>query len=232
MRICRPSFLALTCGLALGWSLLAVRVALADQIVVLIDEHGHKIYVNTGKGTKGSSWKALSFRPSGTPARREASADLDQLVEQTAGRLQIDPQLVHAIIQVESDYDPKAVSRKGALGLMQLVPGTARRFGVENPFDPKQNIEGGINYLRYLLDLFGNDLTLSLAAYNAGENSVLRRGGIPSIPETRDYVRRVTTLYRSGSPPKRFSGSPKAFNAPSIRQYVDAQGVVHFTNVD
>src|SRR5262249_48924853 len=110
-----------------------------------------------------------------------------------------DPDLVHAIVSVESGYDVRAVSPKGALGLMQLVPATARRFGVDDPFDPKQNVEGGTSYIQYLLDLFGGGLALALAAYNAGEQSVLRANGIPPFPETQAYVRKVKSFYQSVS---------------------------------
>ena len=120
------------------------------------------------------------------------------MVEQTANRFKVDPELVHAIIRVESGYDPQAISSKGAMGLMQLIPATAQRFGVANPFDPKQNIEGGVNYLKYLLNLFGGNLPLSLAAYNAGEHTVQRSGGIPAIPETQNYVRKITGIYQPG----------------------------------
>ena len=90
---------------------------------------------------------------------------------------------MQAVIQVESNYNPKAVSRKGALGLMQLIPSTARRYGVSDPFDPQQNIEGGVRHLRDLLDIFEGDLNLALAGYNAGVNAVSRYGGIPPYRE-------------------------------------------------
>jgi soluble lytic murein transglycosylase-like protein len=139
--------------------------------------------------------------------------------------------LIHAIIRVESEYNPNAVSSKGAMGLMQLIPATAQRFGVDNPFDPKQNIQGGVNYLKYLLDLFKGDLTLSLAAYNAGEHSVQQAGGIPAFTETRDYVRKVTNLYNPGSPPP--ISKPKASEPAKIPiiRYVDEHGVAHYTNI-
>jgi len=206
--------------------------AKADQIVVLVDEHGHKIYVNTGETSSRVDWMTRSFRPSASAISGRVPANIDQLVEQTASRFQVDPELIHAIVRVESGYDPKAVSSKGAMGLMQLIPATAHRFGVMNPFDPKQNLEGGVNYLKYLMGLFGGDLTLSLAAYNAGEHSVQRSGGIPAIPETQNYVRKVTTIYQTGdapAPAKTTSKEPP--QAPIIR-YVDENGVVHYSNVE
>ena len=142
--------------------------AKADQIVVLVDEQGRKIYVNTGETSTRVDWMRRSFRPSESATSECAPANIDQLVEQTASRFQVDPELVHAIIRVESGYDPKAISSKGAMGLMQLIPATAQRFGVANPFDPKQNLEGGVNYLKYLMDLFGGDL-------NAFTGSLQRR---------------------------------------------------------
>jgi soluble lytic murein transglycosylase-like protein len=204
----------------------------ADQIVVLVDEQGHKIYVNTGATSTRVDWMTRSFRsdPSGVSGR--IPANIDQLVQQTASRFQVDPELIRAIIRVESGYDPKAVSSKGAMGLMQLIPATAQRFGVANPFDPKQNLEGGVNYLKYLLDLFGGDLSLSLAAYNAGEHSVQRSGGIPAIPETQNYVRKVTSIYQTGDGPAPAKTTPKEPPKAPIIRCVDEHGVVHYTNVE
>jgi len=221
---------AFACGFVLA--LLSDGGARADEIVALVDEHGHKVYINTGEPPTRVDWTTRSFRSGPPGLSKLPPQEVDRLVQQTANRFQVDPHLVHAIIQVESKYDPKAVSRKGAMGLMQLVPATAQRFGVENPFDPQQNIEGGVNYLRYLLKVFGGDLALSLAAYNAGEQWVLRTGRIPPFTETRHYIQKVTNLYREGSSPT--APKPKApelAKSPIIR-YVDAQGVVHFTNVD
>jgi hypothetical protein len=111
-------------------------------------------------------------------------------VDGAAVRHGIDPLLVHSVIRVESNYNPVAVSPKGAEGLMQLIPATARRFGVTNSFDVHENIEAGVRYLKYLQDLFGDD-RLAVAAYNAGESAVLRYGNVPPYPETVDYVHRV-----------------------------------------
>src|SRR5574341_2024556 len=109
----------------------------------------------------------------------------------------MDPALVKAIIRAESNFDPFALSRKGAQGLMQLMPRTAGRYAVGNAYDPEANIRGGVRYLRSLHDMFPGQLPLVLAAYNAGENAVLRYDGIPPFPETRDYVARVLGFYGS-----------------------------------
>lgn len=119
-----------------------------------------------------------------------------ELVEATAKRYDVDPLLVHSVIQVESNYNPYAVSAKGAQGLMQLMPATARRFGVKNSFNVKENIEGGVRYLKYLDSLFPNDRRLTIAAYNAGEGAVWKYGNnIPPYRETKQYVERVGSRY-------------------------------------
>jgi len=206
--------------------------AKADKIVVLVDEHGRKIYVNAGESTPRGDWMPRNFGRSTSASSGQIPANIDELVEQTASRFQVDPELIRAMIRVESDYDPKAVSNKGAMGLMQLIPATAHRFGVANPFDPKQNLEGGVNYLKYLLGLFGGDLNLSLAAYNAGEHSVQRSGGIPAIRETQNYVRKVTSIYQSGDAPMAVKATSKEPPKALITRYVDEYGIVHYTNVD
>jgi len=120
-------------------------------------------------------------------------------VQEVSLRYGVDMDLVNAVIRVESNFRPEAVSPKGCLGLMQLHPDTARRFGVRNVFDPVQNIEGGVRYLEFLLDYFQGDLELALAGYNAGENAVIRYGGVPPYPETIDYVKKVRRLYEFAS---------------------------------
>jgi hypothetical protein len=116
-------------------------------------------------------------------------------IESVCSDYGLDPHLVVSVIEVESGFNPRAVSPKGAQGLMQLMPETARMLGVADPFDTEQNLRGGIRYLSYLYDLFDKDLSLALAAYNSGEGRVMRLGRIPQISETRDYVDRVTRLY-------------------------------------
>lgn len=129
-----------------------------------------------------------------TPRSAKPSPQLNQLIDQAAARHEVDPHLVRSVVAVESNFNPYAVSPKGAQGLMQLIPATARRFGVTNPFDPASNLEAGVRYLKYLKDLF-QDERLALAAYNAGEGAVQRHNGIPPYAETRDYVEKVRRLY-------------------------------------
>lgn len=137
--------------------------------------------------------------PEVTPALYSTvdSTIYDPLIAKLAKDYEVDFHLVKAIIRAESGFNPYAISRKGARGLMQLMPETAQRMRVSNIFDPRDNIEGGIRYLKYLLSLFNNDLKLSLAAYNAGENIVSQLGTIPPYRETIDYVRKVLALYQS-----------------------------------
>ena len=122
--------------------------------------------------------------------------DFNKLIIEKSYKYGLDPALVKAVIAVESDFNPKAVSEKGARGLMQLMPVTARELGVYNSFDPVDNVDGGIRYLRYLLDYFNWDIDLALAAYNAGISRVLTHSGIPPIPETMRYVSKVKSVYR------------------------------------
>ena len=130
------------------------------------------------------------------PARRTAPTDLGEWIETSADRHRLDPDLVRAVIQVESVYRPEAVSHKGAMGLMQLMPATARDFSVDDPFDPYENVVAGTAYLRSLLDRFDGRVELALAGYNAGPEAVQRHGGIPPYPETRTYVERVLRIYQ------------------------------------
>jgi soluble lytic murein transglycosylase-like protein len=120
----------------------------------------------------------------------------DEHIRQAAALYQIPEQLVRAVIKVESDYDPRAVSYAGARGLMQLMPETAERLGVKDINDPRENIFGGVRYLRLLANMFNGDLDFTIAGYNAGENAVIQHGGIPPYTQTRDYVVKVTRYYR------------------------------------
>ncbi len=156
-----------------------------------------------------------------------SSAELEAAINQAAARHGVDPNLVKAIIKVESNFNPRAVSNKGAMGLMQLMPGTARQLNVSNPFDVQQNVDAGVRHFRQLLEDFKGDVKLSLAAYNAGEKAVTTHGGVPPYQETRNYVRQITNLY-SGGQTIHFATATRE----PIRVYRDQQGVLTFNNVD
>lgn len=133
---------------------------------------------------------ALARRPEGAGAPRAGGAEVEGTIQSAARRYGLDPALLRAVIEQESGFNPKAISAAGALGLMQLMPGTARDLGVTDPFDPAQNIDAGARYLRQQIDSFGS-LPLALAAYNAGPGAVRRYGGVPPYAETRTYVERI-----------------------------------------
>ncbi|HEV2494171.1 MAG TPA: lytic transglycosylase domain-containing protein [Terriglobia bacterium] len=243
----RSEVITLVCGLL--FPLLWPSAAMG-QIAAAVDEQGRTVYVNAilpepavRRHHRNSVFPSrVSVRTihvasvSATPPPEPDSQSLGHLARQAAVSAAVDPDLVDAVIRVESEYNPRAVSPKGAMGLMQLIPATARRLGVADPFDPAQNLEGGTTYLRYLLDLFGGDVQLALAAYDAGENAVLRSNGIPPFAETRGYVRKVSALYGPYDRTSEASNITSAGRWPTltphhpIYSYVDAVGVVHFTN--
>ncbi len=155
--------------------------------------------------------------------------DIDAAIEAAAARHNVDPNLVRSVVKVESNFNPNAVSRKGAMGLMQLMPSTARSLNVSNPFDPQQNVDAGVRHLRKLLDSYGGNVPLSLAAYNAGSGAVARSAGVPHFRETQDYVRRITNLYNGGEPGSHIFGGP--VHEPVVVQR-DARGVLHMSNTE
>ena len=156
--------------------------ALSQEIVRFNGPDGKRTYSNT-ESSYQLPGNAVStpevIRTVGIAMEMQASQKMETLIQQVSEKHGVDPELVKAMAQVESNYNPYAVSQKGAQGVMQLIPGTARRFGVANTFDVKQNIEGGVKYLKFLMELFPNNLTKILAAYNAGENAVIKYRGVP-----------------------------------------------------
>lgn len=212
-----------------------LALPISAQIASIVDDHGKPLYVN-GDSPSHRRGSTISPRPvaslGSAPTAKETSASppdrLERMVRESAERHKVDPALVKAVISTESSWNPLAVSHKGAVGLMQVIPGTAQRFGVGNPWDPVQNVEAGTMYLKSLLDRYNGDLTKSLAAYNAGEHAVDKSGGVPPYYETQQYVRKVTDAYfhpGSGRDPSLWS--PR--RAP-VRREVEPTGRVVYTN--
>lgn len=173
----------------LGLAVLLLFAMSGSADVRITTRNGKKVIYNVPSGRSSYSnfeWLAK---------QHDRRSRFDPWIEQYARQYRVDPVLVRAVIQVESSFDPMTVSTKGARGLMQLMPATARRYRVTDVHDPAQNIRGGVHYLRDLLEMFREDLPRVLAAYNAGENAVLKYGGIPPYEETMTYVKRAMTVY-------------------------------------
>jgi soluble lytic murein transglycosylase-like protein len=164
-----------------------------------------------------------SFLPAGFTQQ-----DIDAAIDQAAAHHNVDVNLVRALVKVESNFNPNAISRKGAMGLMQLMPQTARQLNVSNPFNPDENVDAGVRHLKKLLETYGGDVRLSLAAYNAGSGAVARSSGIPNFAETRNYVRRITTLYGGGLGSSYFTGASRE----PVKVQRDARGVLYISNTD
>ena len=187
--------LLLATGLLLGLPVLGpVSAQARGAIYSYVDESGVTHFTNVPRGDPRfqKMRDAAPLRRRHRPPRR---ADYDVMIGQIARTYSVPPALVKAVIAAESAFDPQAVSHKGAQGLMQLMPATAAVLGVENAFEPAQNVRGGVNYLREMIDRYG-DLTRAVAAYNAGPAAVDRYGGIPPYRETQAYVDRVLNYYR------------------------------------
>lgn len=216
------------------------------QIAAVVSEAGKRVFVNAEPPVKVKVRSGWIGTPGTTPSRATiylpaessltgktrqsltVSRDgVDRIVHEAAQHHHVDPALIRAVIQTESNWNPSAVSRRGAVGLMQIHPGTARRFGVGNAFNPEENIEAGVRYLRVLLDRYSGNLDLALAAYNAGEGAVDRARGIPHFRETRLYVQKVTQAYfQPGS-----GRLASVWNASRpIYKETDERGRVVFTN--
>jgi soluble lytic murein transglycosylase-like protein len=191
--------------------LMATCAAARPHIYSYVDADGSRHYTDVPDDRR---YRLLAL----SPQDRTASGDrydsmllakagqYDSIIEKAAISASVEPNLLRAVIVVESGFNPRAVSKRGAVGLMQLMPATASRFGVSNPYDPRENVHAGARYLKFLIDRFGQDLRLALAAYNAGEEAVDRNGGrIPPFTETMAYVPRVLKIYRMLTEPLRSS---------------------------
>lgn len=185
-------------GIALSFPLaMPASAAAAEGVYVYVDGEGTMHFTNTPNDARFKK-----FRPKATIQRQRqrqtiARPELDATIARHSRQHRLDPALIRAVIKAESDFDPSAVSRAGAMGLMQLMPHTAVSLNVRDAYNPEENIGGGTKYLRYLLDRFNGNLPLALAAYNAGENRVERYRGLPPIDETRHYVAKVMRFYHA-----------------------------------
>jgi soluble lytic murein transglycosylase-like protein len=164
-----------------------------------------------------------SSSPSGFTQR-----EIEAAIEKAATRHNVDANLVRALVKVESNFNPNAVSRKGAMGLMQLMPQTARQLNLKNPFDPQENVDAGVRHLKQLLDNYNGDIRLSLAAYNAGSGAVARSRGIPRYSETQNYVRRITNLYGGNLGSNYFF----SISRDPVKVQRDERGVLYISNTD
>jgi soluble lytic murein transglycosylase-like protein len=208
------------------------------QIAKVVDDSGRRFFINAEPPvqTRLTSAKLraaiympaeASFTGRGRPALSIDRDGAEKLVREAAGRHQVDPALVRAVIETESNWNSGARSPKGAVGLMQLIPTTAQRFGVNDAYSPQQNVDAGVRYLKVLLERYDGNLDLALAAYNAGEGAVDRAHGIPSFRETRNYVQKVQNAYfRPGS--GRLDGL--WINPRAIHKSVEPTGRVIFSN--
>ncbi|HTW65111.1 MAG TPA: lytic transglycosylase domain-containing protein [Bryobacteraceae bacterium] len=231
--------------LVLGWSVLGLTAASGLAAAELSSSPQpaeavapHAVWVVKVDSRTGKLVRTLAVV---RRAGENKSSDVHGLVAEAAKAFDVNPLLVDSVIQVESNYNPFAVSPKGAEGLMQLMPATAQRFGVTDSFDPKQNIEAGVRYLKLLQDTFQDD-RLAIAAYNAGEKAVAKYGDVPPYPETIDYVAKVGKKYgqakrsageQAGKIPEarnqtKTTDEPNAEQEPRhILAYVDSQGQLH-----
>jgi hypothetical protein len=208
----------------------------SDPLYYEVEEGSRIVFTNT-PSTEARPVPGMEPRrgaPRATPGRTPAlpATVYDPFIERVAHENGLSPALIKAVALVESGFDPTAVSPKGAQGLMQLMPGTARDYGVDDPLDPLQNLQAGAGHLRHLLDEFDGNLTLALAAYNAGAGAVRRHGGVPDYAETREYVRRVhAKLGRAdGAPARTADGQPRSRPAPAVRLVLQPDGSVLLAN--
>jgi soluble lytic murein transglycosylase-like protein len=222
---------------AFSFLLLSITIAATaplstgEDFYSYFDSSGAQVFTNIPPSYSGKAAKSIITQQNKSknqnvyPENQKTDPRIfDPIINKYASYYELEPSLIHSIIETESGFNPNAVSSKGARGLMQLMPTTAERLGVENSFDPDQNIHAGVRHFRSLMDMFNNNLDLSLAAYNAGENLVRRLGRVPKNRETINYVRSVTRRYR-----ERRKNEQEQQN--HTYKYVDTAGVLHLTNI-
>ncbi len=166
---------------------------LADTLASLTDNSSTSTDSTTGLGSPSNYWPTNPLLGKMNNNNITVPKDLDEIIKNAARKYDLPEQLIKSVIQQESSFNPEAVSSTGASGLMQLMPSTAKSLGVTNVFDPAENINAGSKYLRSMLDRFGGDIKLALAAYNAGPGNVERYNGVPPFKETQNYVKRITS---------------------------------------
>lgn len=209
-------------------SICAASLCASAQLAFFIDASGRRVYINGDSPSvtvapKPAAKAARAFSPK---TMSVSDPKIEQVIEEMSKRHGVDVNLIKAIIKTESNNNPRAVSMKGARGLMQLMPPTARGLGVTNSLDPAQNVDGGVRYLKQLMALYGGNLELSLAAYNAGPGAVERHRGVPPYRETQQYVKKIGDLYGS----LHAQAEPAAAARQRIVRYVEEDGRVVYTN--
>jgi len=210
----------------------------SGHIAAVVDDDGRRFFVNSDPPAKANLTATKprpniylpaesSFTGHSRPAVEIGRDGVEKIVREAADRHSVDPALVRAVIETESNWNPRAWSHKGAGGLMQLIPTTAQRYGASDVFNPQQNIDAGVKHLKWLLERYNGNLDLALAAYNAGEGAVDRAHGVPAFRETRNYVQKVQNAYfRPGSG----RVADAYVNSRAIHKDVSPDGRIIFTN--
>jgi len=217
--------------------LLFIASTASADVYKYIDENGVICYTDKLFGKKNQSELVYKEKKAAPVVNKKIErgpgirTDYSHYVQKAAQKYEIEPELIHAVIRTESNGNYRAVSKKGAMGLMQLMPATANDMNVGNPFNPEENIDGGTRYLRFLLEKFNGNVTLAVAAYNSGPTTVEKYGNVPPIAETRQYVNRVFTLY-NGKRSYAVSDSAADYQDRPARIYkvVLEDGTILFTN--
>jgi len=214
-------------------SLFLAAATVSADIYKYVDENGVVCFTDApyGKKTQHVSSDKKARKTEQPVSAVVFPRDYSQYIQKAASKYELEPELIRAVIKTESNGNHRAVSRKGAKGLMQLMPSTASDMNVSNPFNPEENIDGGTRYLKYLLERFKGNMTLALAAYNSGPGTVEKYGNVPPIDETRQYVKRIFNLYngRKSYAFSDMSAIPREKNSPIYKVLLE-DGTILFTN--